>query len=84
MSDIKLIVHNASGVNGPDDPSYPWVLNANFSPPEFMSLAFVFMFGGSEVIKVRGMTKESLEKFAEENDLYNHPRLRELTIEQSS
>jgi hypothetical protein len=84
MSDVieglKLIYHNAGGVNIPDDPSYPWKLEANFRPPEFMNVAFVLMHGGSEEIVVRGMTKEALEKFIEVNDLKTHPRLRRLTI----
>lgn len=77
---IKLITHNAGGVNNPDDPTYPWVLNANFGPPEFMEMAFICMHGGSEVIKVRGKTKEALEEFVKVNRLNNHPRLREITI----
>jgi len=32
---------------------------------------------------VRGKTKEALEKFVDENDLNNHPRLRELRIYQA-
>lgn len=84
MSDIipglKLIHHNAGGVRLPDDPSFPFKLEANFCPPEFMSVAFVLMHGGSEEIVVRGMTRESLEKFVEMNSLRTHPRLRRLTI----
>lgn len=77
---IKLIRHNAGGVNEPDDPSYPWKLEARFSPPEFMMMAFIGLHGGSEEIVVRGETKESLEQFVEANDLRAHPRLRSLEI----
>ena len=77
---LKLIRHNASGVNTPDDPSFPFKLEANFSPPEFMNVAFVLMHGGSEEIVVRSMTKESLDKFVEMNNLRTHPRLRRLMI----
>lgn len=77
---LKLIRHNASGVNEPDDPSYPYKLEANFRPPEFMNVAFVMLHGGSEEIVVRGKTREALEKFVEVNKLNTHPRLRELTI----
>ena len=80
MNDIKVIYHNAGGINIPDDSSYPWKLEANFRPPEFMYIAFIGLFGGSEEIIVRGKTKEALEKFANENSLNNHPRLRELRI----
>ena len=77
---IKLIRHNAGGINEPDDPSMPWKLEANFRPPEFMNVAFVLMHGGSEEIVVRGDTREALEEFVEENNLRTHPRLRRLTI----
>ena len=77
---LKLIRHNAHNVNLPDDPSYPFKLQATFQPPELMDVAFVFLHGGSEEIVVRGMTREALEQFVEENKLRTHPRLRELTI----
>lgn len=77
---LKLIHHNASGVNVPDDPSFPFKLEGNFSPPEFMNVAFVLMHGGSEEIIVRSMTKEALDKFVETNEFRTHPRLRHMTI----
>lgn len=73
---IKLIRHNAARVNEPDDPSFPWKLDLNFSPPEFMVMAWVGLFGGSEEITIRGMTKEALEEFVEQNKFREHPRLR--------
>lgn len=76
---LKLI-RDAGGANLPDDPSFPFKLEANFRPPEFMNVAFVLMRGGSEEIVVRSMTKESLDKFVEMNNLRAHPRLRRLTI----
>lgn len=79
---IKLIRHNAGGVNLPDDPSYPWRLDVNLRPPEFMDFAFILLHGGSEEIVVRGMTKEALEEFVELNGLSDHPRLRSLEITQ--
>lgn len=77
---IKLIQHNANGINDLDDPSYPYKLEAHFRPPEFMIFAFVSLYGGSEIIVVRGKTKEALEQFIKLNDLRNHPRLTSLTI----
>ncbi len=77
---IKLILHNAGGVYNPDDPSYPYKLEASFSPPELMEVAFVAIHGGGEKIVVRGMTREALEQFVESNRLQNHPRLQSLTI----
>ena len=79
---IKLITHNAGGVNLPDDPSFPFRLDANFRPPEFMKIAFIGICGGSEVVCVRGETREALEKFVEVNSLRTHPRLRSLEITQ--
>lgn len=79
---IKLIRHNAGGVNVPDDPSYPWRLDASFSPPEFMLMAFIGLYGGIEEICVRGKTREALEQFVEMNSLRTHPRLRSLEITQ--
>lgn len=80
---IKLI-YQTGGANEPDDPSYPWKLYANFSPPEFMVMAFVGLYGGSEEIVVRGKTKEALEEFVKVNDLRRHPRLRRLEITQEN
>ena len=79
---IKLIRHNASNLDLPDDPSYPWKLYANLRPPDFMTIAFIGMYGGSEEICVRGKTKKVLEEYAETIGLNNHPRLRKLEITQ--
>ncbi len=77
---IKLIKHNASGVDLPDDTSYPFRLEANLRPPEFMIMAFIGLFGGSEIIIVRGMTQKALGEFIKAYNLRTHPRLRQLTI----
>jgi hypothetical protein len=77
---IKLIRHNASGVNEPDDISLPWRLDASFSAPQLMVVAFAFLHGGTEEICVRGISQEALETFVEMNNLRAHPRLLQLTI----
>lgn len=77
---VKLIRHNAGRVNEPDDETYPWRLDASFRAPEFMYVAFVFTYGGTEEICVRGKTQEALERFVELNDLRFHPRLISLKI----
>lgn len=77
---LKLIRHNAGNINLLDDPSFPFKLEAIFSPPEFMTMMFVGLYGGSEEIVVRGMTREVLDKFIEEQKFRTHPRLRRLTI----
>jgi hypothetical protein len=78
--DVKLIRHNAVQVNNPDDPSYPFVMDATLRPPEFMIVAFVGLYGGSEIIRVRGKTRHDIVEFVKTNDLARHVRLRRLTI----
>jgi hypothetical protein len=83
MSDIpglKLILHNASNVNNPDDPSFPFKLEGSFRKPEFMEVAFILQHGPTEELVVRGMTLEAINKLIEENGFRTHPRLRKLTI----
>ncbi len=78
---IKLIKHNMGGVDKPDDPSFPWRLDAVFRVPGFMEVAASFIYGREEIV-VRGLTKEKLEQFAEVNGLRTHPRLQKLEITQ--
>lgn len=77
---LKLIRHHGSGINLPDDESFPFKLEANFRPPEFMAIAFIGLYGGSEEIVVRGMTKEALDELIGRNQFRTHPRLRWLTV----
>jgi hypothetical protein len=78
---IKLIEHNASGIALPDDESYPWRLDMIFSPPEFMQMAFIGLFG-NEVVRVRGMTEKMLKEYVMERGFLTHPRLIKLEITQ--
>ena len=80
ISGIKLILHNASGVDLPDDTTLPFKLEASFSPPEFMQIAFICLHGGNERIVVRGKTREALEQFVKANNLRFHPRRISLDI----
>lgn len=77
---LKLIRLNSARINGPDDPSYPYKLEVNLSPPDLMLVAFVMLHGGSEEMVVRAMTREALDQFIDRNDLRRHPRLRRMTI----
>lgn len=79
-SGVKLIRHNASGVNLPDDPSFPFRLEVLLSAPEFMDVAFILIHSGGEKIVVRGMTVEALDRFVKAENLRTHPRLRRFTI----
>jgi len=80
IPDLKLIRHAGAINDQPDDLSYPFKLEVDLRPPSFMEVAFVLIYGGSEEIVVRGMTKESLDRFVDANRLRIHPRLRKLTI----
>jgi hypothetical protein len=77
---LKLIRLNTARINEPDDPSYPYKLDMNLSPPELMQVTFVMLHGGSEELVVRSMNREAIDKFIEANDLRRHPRLRRMTI----
>ena len=76
---IKLIRHNAARVNNEDDPSYKFRLEMICRPPEFMQVAFSFIYG-NEVVVLRGKPLEALEEFVKVNDLDTHPRLISLKI----
>ena len=77
---LKLIRLNSARIDEPDDPSYPYKLDVNLRPPELASVAFVMLCGGSELMVVRGKTREAIERFVAQNDLWHHPRLRRMTI----
>ncbi len=77
---LKLVRLNTARINESDDPSYPYKLDVNLSPPELMQVTFVMLYGGSEKLVVRSMSREAIEKFIEANDLRHHPRLRRMTI----
>jgi hypothetical protein len=79
---LKLIQLNSASarIYEPDDPSYPYKLELNLHPPELMQVTFVMLYGGSEVMVVRGMTRDAIAQFIDLNDLLRHPRLRRMTI----
>jgi hypothetical protein len=79
-NEVKLIRCNSMRVRNPDDPNMPFRLDAEFSAPEFMQVAFCMMCGGTETLCVRGNTQEALETFVTKNDLFPHPRLIRMTI----
>ena len=81
IKNIKLI-HATGKCDIPDDESYPWRLNIVCSPPQFMTMAFIGIYGGNEKLVVRGKTKEVLEEFVKLNNYKTHPRLTSLKIHQ--
>lgn len=76
---LKLI-HRTGAVDLPDDPSIPWRLEVNFSPPEFMPVLFALTYGGTDLCVVRGETLEGIRRFVEINDFRTHPRFRRYAI----
>lgn len=78
---LKLIRLTGYKINEPDDPSYPYRLMVNLSPPQLMQVAFIMLYGGSEEMVMRGKTREAIDQFIEKNDFRRHPRLRWMTIE---
>jgi hypothetical protein len=77
---LKLIRLNSLRINEPDDPSYPYKLEVNLSPPELMQVTFIMLHGGSEEMVVRAMTRDAIDQFIEVNNLRHHPRLRRMSI----
>jgi hypothetical protein len=76
---IKLI-YMTGNVQTADDPTYPFKLYVNLSPPELMQIAFIMKLGGSEEIVVRGMTRDAIDAFIKANDFKSHPRFRRMVI----
>lgn len=76
LDGLKLIRHNAVRFEIADDPSLPFRIEINLSPPEFMQVAFVMACGGSEEIILRAKDRSAVELFLERNNVRTHPRLR--------
>lgn len=75
-----LLKATTARLDRPDDRQFPYKLEINLSPPEFMQMAFILQFGGSEEIAVGGKTLKDVERFARKNSFETHPRLRRMTI----
>ena len=78
---IKIIRLNTSGINDPDEPDFPWKLEASFTPSEFLLMATMTIYDGSEEMVVKGRSREDLIEFLKlENHLITHSRLRSMVI----
>jgi hypothetical protein len=77
---IILLKATTARLDRPDDPAFPYKLEVSLSPPEFMRMAFISQFGGSEDIVVGGKSRRAIERFAKKHGLRTHPRLRHLTV----
>ena len=83
MSDhtmLKVILHNAGNVNEADDPTFPFKLEVSLRAPSFMNIAFIGLYGATEELIVRGMTKEALDELIDEQRFRKHPRLIRLIL----
>ena len=74
------VIYQTGGVNLPDDQTFPYRFYMNLRPPGMMEFAFVMMYGGSEEIVVKAMTKEAIIEFIDMNGFRTHPRLRRFDI----
>jgi hypothetical protein len=81
-SPIKIIRHLPSKIDVADDPdpSLPIQIVVNLRPPEFMGVAFVMLYGGSEEIVARAADRGAVDQFLDETGLRRHPRLRWVRI----
>ena len=61
---------------------FPYRIEMNFSPPQFMEVTFVMLHGGSEEVIVRSTTLEAIHELITVNDVRTHPRLRYFKITQ--
>jgi hypothetical protein len=66
-----------------DATEYPFMMEMNCSPPEFMDVTFVLLYGGSEEIFVRADDVQKIYQFITLNNFRNHPRLRYIEITKS-
>ena len=77
---LKLIRHNRQRINRPDDPSYPFKLEAAFRLPAGTDSGLMVMMGGREEIVVRARTVDAVREFVKRNRYIGHPRLLDLKL----
>lgn len=64
-----------------EDPiAYPFKLRAVFRHSEFMIVAAIGMYGGSEEFVIRAKTREAIEACITTNEWMDHPRLRSMVL----
>jgi hypothetical protein len=81
--DIDVLVLEQTGVAScdADNPvTHPYLLTAHLNPPEFMSMAFVGLFGGTETVRVACRTEADVATVKQYLGLDGHPRLRSLKV----
>lgn len=76
---VKLIQHTGE-VDSPDDATLPLKLEMHLRAPQFMSAAFAFLYGGSEIVIARADSVPEMEAWMKEHGLTDHPRLNRFRI----
>jgi hypothetical protein len=76
---IKLI-HHTGECDHPDEETLPVKLEMYLRAPEFMIVAFVGLYGGSECVVARAETVPEIERWMAEKGLSGHPRLSRFRI----
>jgi hypothetical protein len=77
---VKIIRHNVSRLNMPDDPSYPYKLHAILKHPDFHGAAMAIMFRGPEELVVRAKSERGIRWVIRRMKLQGNDRLLELTL----
>jgi hypothetical protein len=77
---VKIIRHNVSRLNMPDDPSYPYKLHAILAHPDFHGAAMSIKFRGPEELIVRAKSERSIRWVIRRMKLQGNDRLLELTL----
>lgn len=63
-----------------DAEALPFLLRAEFSPPEFMHALFATLYGGTEEVRVRAASTAELDDMLQKGQWESHPRLRRFVI----
>lgn len=74
---VRLVRHLNTRYD--EDPALPFKVDIVLRPPEFMVVAFIGIYGGSEDIIAQAVDLASLCAFVVRNELATHPRFRRLT-----
>ena len=78
--EIKIIRHLPSRIAIADDLALAFRVEVNLRPPEFMNVAFVMLYGGSEEILVRCADRAAVDRFLDRTELRSHPRTRWIKV----
>lgn len=75
-----LLIKHTGECDHPDNDTLPVKLELRLRAPEFMSVAFSFLYGGMEEVVARAATIEELQTWMNDHGLETHPRLSRFRI----